>query len=78
VTRVGRRRLPGRLGYRPFTPREGEVAAGLLRGEPRRAIAQALSVSEETVKTHLAGVYRKLGVRTRLAAVVALAPSRAP
>jgi DNA-binding CsgD family transcriptional regulator len=71
---MGRRRLNGR---RPFTPREGEVVAGLLRGERRQDIARTLALSEETVKTHLTGIYHKLGVRTRLGAVVALAPSRA-
>lgn len=74
---MGRRRLPvPARGSHPFTPREGAVVAGLLRGEARREIARALAVSEETVKTHLEGVYRKLGVHTRRAAVRALAPSR--
>jgi len=52
------------------------VAAGLLRGDRRRDLARTLGVSEETVKTHVEGVYRKLGVHSRRAAVAALAPSR--
>jgi DNA-binding NarL/FixJ family response regulator len=75
---MGRRRLfPPARGYRPFTPREGQVVAGLLRGELRRDIARHLGVSDETVKTHLTGIYDKLGVGDRRAAVAALAPSRA-
>jgi DNA-binding NarL/FixJ family response regulator len=74
---VGRRRRPARPGREPFTPREGAVAAGLLRGETRRAIARGLAVSDETVKTHLGRIYRKLGVTDRRAAVRVLAPSRA-
>lgn len=71
---MGRHR---RSGPQPLTPREGAVAAGLLRGERRRDIARALAVSDETVKTHLTRVYQKLGVADRRGALAALAPSRA-
>jgi DNA-binding NarL/FixJ family response regulator len=36
---------------------------------PNRAIAEALFVSENTVRTHLKAVFRKLGVTNRSQAV---------
>ena len=40
-----------------------------MSGETNAAIAAALHVETSTVKTHLENVYRKLGVRGRVAAV---------
>ena len=58
---------PGaRLG---LTQRESEVLSLLVAGLSNRAIAAKLVVSEETVKTHSRGIYRKLGVSDRAAAV---------
>ncbi len=58
---------PGaRLG---LTQRESEVLSLLVAGLSNRAIAAKLLVSEETVKTHSRGIYRKLGVSDRAAAV---------
>ncbi|MGH3786492.1 MAG: response regulator [Pseudonocardiaceae bacterium] len=60
---------PGaRLG---LTQRESEVLALMVAGLSNRAIAGRLTVSEETVKTHARGVYRKLGVPDRSGAVAA-------
>ena len=52
-----------------LTPREVEVLRALERGGSNTDIAEALYVSENTVKTHLASVYRKLGVTGRRAAL---------
>ncbi|RYP85044.1 hypothetical protein EKO23_13730 [Nocardioides guangzhouensis] len=52
-----------------LTPREVEVLRALERGGSNTDIAVALYVSENTVKTHLASVYRKLGVTGRRAAL---------
>ncbi|MEV4413702.1 LuxR C-terminal-related transcriptional regulator [Catellatospora sp. NPDC049609] len=49
-----------------LTAREREVLVWALRGSPAREIANALVLGERTVETHLASIYRKLGVRTRL------------
>ncbi|MDI1460109.1 LuxR C-terminal-related transcriptional regulator [Catellatospora sp. KI3] len=49
-----------------LTAREREVLAWALRGTPAREIAEALYLGERTVETHLASIYRKLGVRTRI------------
>ncbi len=52
-----------------LTPRETEVFELLRSGLTNRAIAQALVVSEATVKVHLRHIYEKFGVRTRAEAV---------
>jgi len=49
--------------------REIEVVRLMAEGHSNRAIAQALFLSEATVKTHLVRVYRKLKVDNRAAAV---------
>lgn len=54
----------------PLTPREIEVLQGLARGLDNRAIADAQSVSEKTIKNQLTRVYEKLGVKNRTQAVL--------
>ena len=43
----------------------------LVAGQPNKAIARVLSVTENTVKFHLKQVFQKLGVDSRSAAVSA-------
>jgi DNA-binding NarL/FixJ family response regulator len=58
---------PGaRLG---LTQRESEVLSLMVAGSSNRAIAAELVVGEETVKSHVRGIYRKLEVTDRAAAV---------
>jgi DNA-binding CsgD family transcriptional regulator len=52
-----------------LTRREGEVLAMLAEGETNASIARRLVVSEDTVKTHVKHILRKLGVRNRSHAV---------
>jgi LuxR family maltose regulon positive regulatory protein len=52
-----------------LTAREAEVLAHLDQGLSNKAIAQRLLVSAGTVKTHTHRIYRKLGVRSRTAAI---------
>lgn len=52
-----------------LTQRESEVLALIVAGLSNRAIANRLTVSEETVKTHTRGIYRKLEVGDRAAAI---------
>ncbi|HEY2723818.1 MAG TPA: response regulator transcription factor [Pseudonocardiaceae bacterium] len=54
-----------------LTQRESEVLALMVAGLSNRAIAGRLTVSEETVKTHARGIYRKLDVPDRSSAVAA-------
>lgn len=56
-----------------LTPREAEVLALAADGLTVRQISARLYVSEATTKSHLAGIYRKLGVTTRSQAVLAAA-----
>jgi DNA-binding NarL/FixJ family response regulator len=52
-----------------LTQRESEVLSLLVAGLSNRAIAQRLVLGQETVKSHLRGLYRKLDVADRAAAV---------
>ena len=49
----------------PLTRQERQVCELLLRGQGNRQIAAALVVSENTVESHCAHVYEKLGVQNR-------------
>jgi DNA-binding CsgD family transcriptional regulator len=52
-----------------LTRRETEVIALVADGNSAREIGAQLHLSPATIKTHLASVYHKLGVRDRAAAV---------
>ncbi len=52
-----------------LTQRESEVLSLMVAGHHNRAIAARLVVGEETVKSHVSSVYRKLEVSDRSAAV---------
>ncbi|NHT16401.1 response regulator transcription factor [Cellulomonas sp. IC4_254] len=51
-----------------LTAREREVLVLLARGRSNQQLAEALTVSETTAKTHVSRVLAKLGCRTRLEA----------
>ena len=52
-----------------LTTREHDVLAFVADGLSNREVAQELSISEHTVKFHLASIFGKLGVSTRTEAV---------
>jgi DNA-binding NarL/FixJ family response regulator len=53
---------------RKLTRRELEILQLVSGGRSNREVAQTLWVADQTVKFHLANVYRKLGVRSRFEA----------
>ncbi|WP_055480955.1 response regulator [Sphaerimonospora mesophila] len=53
-----------------LTPREIEVLTLLGRGLSNAELAEALTLSEATVKTHVARIFAKLGLRDRAQAVI--------
>jgi LuxR family maltose regulon positive regulatory protein len=52
-----------------ISPREQEVLRLISAGLSNGQLAQKLSISEATVKTHLSSIYRKLNVNSRVQAV---------
>jgi DNA-binding CsgD family transcriptional regulator len=63
---AGRRAAAAALGPGSLTRREREVARLAATGMSAKEIAQALFVGKRTVETHLASVYAKLGVDSKL------------
>jgi DNA-binding NarL/FixJ family response regulator len=62
------RPVPAAVGT--LSAREREILLGLARGRTNRELADDLIVSEATVKTHVSSLLTKLGVRSRVQAVV--------
>jgi ATP/maltotriose-dependent transcriptional regulator MalT len=52
-----------------MTPRELEILELIAKGLSNREIAEAVFVSENTVKTHSSRVFEKLGAKRRTQAV---------
>jgi DNA-binding NarL/FixJ family response regulator len=52
-----------------ITGRERDVLRELMAGKSNREISEALYVSPTTVATHMASLYRKLGVDSRAEAI---------
>ena len=59
-----------RLG---LSPRQVDVLRLLTAGQSNKVICRELELAESTIKTHLLGLFRKLGVSSRTEAVVAAA-----
>lgn len=60
---AARLRSPGGMA---LSPREEEIMRCIGQGLRNAEIAKTLVISEETVKTHLTKIFRKIGVRDRI------------
>ena len=56
-----------------LTPRQRDVLRLLIEDKTNKLICRELALSESTVKTHLASIFRRLGATSRTQAVVAAA-----
>mgnify|MGYP000956889603 CR=1 FL=1 len=54
----------------PLTPRECDVLKLLIAGHTNHQISSELYISDETVKTHVSHIFRKLDVRSRAQATI--------
>jgi DNA-binding NarL/FixJ family response regulator len=59
-----------------LTEREREILTLLASGRSNAELANELYLSEPTIKTHLSSIFRKLGVRDRVQAVIAAYDAR--
>ncbi|MBM3860555.1 MAG: response regulator transcription factor [Verrucomicrobia bacterium] len=59
-----------RVRRKDLSPRELEVLQHLVNGLSNKEIARALSIGDESVKTHLSGIFLKLGVTDRTQAAI--------
>jgi DNA-binding NarL/FixJ family response regulator len=62
----------------PLTRRESDVLDELLQGQSNRQIGKNLFISEDTVKSHVKAILRKLGARDRAHAVSLVLSGRTP
>jgi DNA-binding NarL/FixJ family response regulator len=65
-TEMGAVKQPAAQPIDPLTEREEEVLVTVARGRTNTEIADELSISLSTVKTHLASLMQKLGARNRV------------
>jgi DNA-binding CsgD family transcriptional regulator len=74
IEKLAALRNPPRPGQRSaelhqLTAREHDVLERLCQGDTDDKIAEDLAVSRNTIKNHVASIYKKIGVNRRVAAV---------
>jgi len=52
-----------------ISPRQQEIWSQLAEGKSNKEIARTLGLSESTVKQHVSGLFRKLGIKSRAQAI---------
>lgn len=62
---------PPEKPFSRLTPRELEILVRIAEGLSNKMIAQALAITDGTVKLHVKSILRKLGMRSRVEAAVA-------
>jgi DNA-binding NarL/FixJ family response regulator len=62
--------FPSAVSPESLTGREMEILRLMARGHSNREIAEALSITEGTVKNYVSGILAKIGVRDRTRAVL--------
>lgn len=62
-------KLASRQTFDELTPRELEVLRHLAEGKPNKTVAQSMSISEVTVKSHVRSIFNKLNVLSRTEAI---------
>jgi DNA-binding NarL/FixJ family response regulator len=70
VVEYFQKRKGNALAEQNLSPRENEILGLLAKGFRYKEIADALSISIETVRTHVGNIYEKLHVHSRTEAVV--------
>lgn len=66
---------PAVAGGEQLTPRECDLVNLVAAGASNKAVAERLSISVKTVKTHLTSIFKKLGLSSRLELAVAIGRS---
>ena len=66
------------MGWDALTPTESKVAELVATGMTNTQVAAELVMGAETVKTHLSGVFGKVGVRNRKELILAAARRAGP
>jgi len=70
IGEFARGEVSGERDIPELTQRETEILALMAKGFRNKEIANHLFISENTIKTHLLTIYRKLGVSGRMAAAL--------
>jgi DNA-binding NarL/FixJ family response regulator len=70
VRKITSRKRNGNMGYYDLCTREIEVLELVAKGMTNKEIGQRLKISDRTVGTYFASIFRKLGVRSRTEAAL--------
>jgi two-component system nitrate/nitrite response regulator NarL len=70
VSRERQEELAARQAVEKLTPREKDVLQALAEGLESKEIAEKLNVTVETERTHMVNILHKLGVHSRLQALI--------